>query len=44
MAEWGRAIHTDAKGRPDVFLRQVDGLKMLTHVFWALEATGAEAR
>lgn len=44
MAEWGTAIHFDGKGRPDTFLRQVDGLKMVTHVFWALEATGAEAR
>jgi hypothetical protein len=36
--EWGRAIHFDAKGRPDMFER-VDGpgLKTLTHVFWALE-------
>ncbi|MFL6721202.1 MAG: hypothetical protein ACJ8FT_05280 [Sphingomonas sp.] len=37
--EWGRAIHFDAKGRPDMFQR-VDGpgLMTLTHVFWALEA------
>ena len=36
--EWGRAIHFDGKGRPDMFER-VDGpgSKTLTHVFWALE-------
>ena len=44
MAEWGRAIHFDSKGRPEIFIRQVNGLKMLTHVYWTLEATGAEAR
>lgn len=45
MAEWGRAIHQDGKGRPDVFVRQLpDGRKMITHVFWALEAKGTEAQ
>ena len=36
--EWGRAIHFDSRGRPDMFER-IDGpgLKTLTHVFWALE-------
>lgn len=36
--EWGRAIHYDGLGRPDMFER-IDGpgLKTLTHVFWALE-------
>jgi hypothetical protein len=36
--EWGRAIHFDSRGRPDMFQR-VDGpgLMTLTHVFWALE-------
>lgn len=36
--EWGRAIHYDGAGRPNVFQR-VDGpgLMTLTHVFWALE-------
>ena len=45
MAEWGRAIHEDGKGRPDVFVRQLpDGRKMITHVHWALEAKGTEAQ
>ena len=36
-AEWGRAIHRDAKGRPDVFLKDLGaGRKVLTHVFWAI--------
>lgn len=36
--EWGRAIHFDAKGRPDMFQRvEGPGLTTLTHVFWALE-------
>ena len=35
-AEWGRAIHRDARGRPDVFLKDLGaGNKVLTHVFWA---------
>ena len=36
--EWGRAIHRDGRGRPDMFER-VDGpgAKTITHVFWALE-------
>lgn len=35
---WGRAVHFDAKGRPDEFQR-VDGPGLITqtHVFWALE-------
>ena len=34
-ASWGRAIHTTADGRPDVFLKITDtGRKMITHVFW----------
>ncbi len=42
-AEWGRAIHRDAKGRPDVFLKDIGaGRKVLTHVFWTLEARGNE--
>lgn len=44
MADWGKAIHFDGKGRPDAFVRQTNGLKMVTHVFWTLDATGAEAR
>lgn len=36
--EWGRAIHSDGLGRPDVFLKDVaGGHKVITHVFWALE-------
>jgi hypothetical protein len=36
-AEWGRAIHFDGKGRPDVFEKQVGpGRKKVTHVFWAI--------
>ena len=35
-AEWGRAIHKDGLGRPDVFLQEFgDGQKAITHVFWA---------
>ena len=35
--EWGRAIHHDALGRPDVFEKYVGSRKkVLTHVFWAL--------
>lgn len=35
-AEWGRAIHSDALGRPDVFVRDFsDGQRAITHVFWA---------
>lgn len=44
MAEWGQAIHHDAKGRPDIFVRRLpDGRTMISHVFWALEAKGTEA-
>lgn len=36
-AEWGKAIHFDGKGRPDVFEKQVGpGRKKITHVFWAM--------
>lgn len=38
-AEWGRAIHRDALGRPDVFVKDFGGgQRALTHVFWALDA------
>jgi len=41
--EWGRAIHRDGKGRPDVFLKDLGaGRKVVTHVFWTLEARGNE--
>ena len=44
MAEWGRAISADGKGRPDVFMRQLpDGRKVITHVLWAPDAKGTEA-
>jgi hypothetical protein len=36
-AEWGRAIHRDGQGRPDVFQKDIaPGRKMITHVFWAI--------
>ena len=36
-AAWGRAIHFDRQGRPDVFERiDAPGQKTITHVFWAL--------
>jgi hypothetical protein len=36
-AAWGRAIHFDKQGRPDVFERiDAPGRKTITHVFWAL--------
>lgn len=36
-AEWGRAIHKDSKGRPDVFVKDLGGgHKVITHVFWAI--------
>jgi hypothetical protein len=37
-ADWGRAIHTDGLGRPDVFVKDLaPGRQVITHVFWALE-------
>lgn len=37
-AEWGRPIHRDGLGRPDVYVKELGaGRKVLTHVFWALE-------
>ena len=36
-AQWGRAIHTDAQGRPDVFEQDLgNGNKKITHVLWAI--------
>ena len=36
-AEWGRAIHSDGLGRPDVFEKLIaPGQTMVTHVFWAM--------
>lgn len=43
-AEWGTPIHRDARGRADTFVRHLGaGRKLLTHVFWALDAKGNEA-
>lgn len=37
-AEWGRAIHYNAEGKPDYFLQTLpSGQKKLTHVFWTPE-------
>ena len=37
-AEWGRAIHNDGLGRPDIFIKDLGaGHKKITHVFWALD-------
>jgi len=45
MADWGRAVHFDSRGRPDKFIRQLaNGRKAATHVFWAVGASGNEAR
>ena len=36
-AEWGRAIHRDGQGRPDVFVKDLGpNRKAITHVFWAI--------
>jgi len=36
-AEWGRAIRSDAQGRPNVFVKDFGGgKKRLTHVLWAV--------
>lgn len=36
-AEWGRAVHYDAQGRPDLFeLGLGNGRKKITHVLWAI--------
>lgn len=35
--EWGRAIHFDGLGRPDVYLLDLGGGRQkITHVFWAI--------
>ena len=37
-AEWGKAIHYNAEGKPDYFLQTLpSGQKKLTHVFWTPE-------
>jgi hypothetical protein len=36
ISEWGKAVSTDGKGRPDLFeLVLGNGNKVFTHVFWA---------
>ena len=36
-ADWGRPVHFDRQGRPDVFLMDFGGgNRKITHVFWAL--------
>lgn len=36
-ADWGRPVHFDSQGRPDVFVQeQGQGQKKITHVFWAI--------
>jgi hypothetical protein len=36
-AEWGQAVHRDAQGRPDVFVREfANGGRKVTHVLWAI--------
>jgi hypothetical protein len=43
--EWGRAIHRDSLGRPDVFVKDFgDGQKALTHVFWAPDTKASDVR
>lgn len=40
-AEWGRAVHRDGLGRPDVFVQDLPGGgRKVTHVFWTLEHRG----
>lgn len=40
-AQWGRAIHFDGRGRPDVFeLTLGNDRRKITHVFWTMEADG----
>ena len=42
-AAWGRAIHRDSRGRPDVFVKDLNAHeKVITHVFWALETKRSE--
>jgi len=44
MADWGRAVAYDGKGRPDTFVRELaDGRRVITHVLWAPDAKGTEA-
>jgi hypothetical protein len=35
--DWGRPVHFDSQGRPDVFVQELgNGQKKVTHVFWAI--------
>lgn len=44
MAEWGKPVRVDGKGRPDMFVRELPNhRKIITHVFWAPDAKGHEA-
>lgn len=44
-ADWGRAVHNDSRGRPDLFEKQLGpGRKVLTHVFWALDVKPKDIR
>ena len=37
QSDWGRAIHRDAQGRPDIFVRDLGKAgKKVTHVLWAI--------
>ena len=40
-AEWGRAVATDGRGRPHIFVQDLgNGNRKITHVFWTLEHRG----
>jgi hypothetical protein len=44
-AEWGRAVHFNAAGQPDYFVKDIaPGRKMITHVFWAPDSAPAQHR
>jgi len=44
MAEWGKPVRLDGKGRPDMFVRELPNhRKVVTHVLWAPDAKGHEA-
>lgn len=42
--EWGRAIGTDAAGRPNEYVRNFKGLIVITHVTWAPHVKVADIR
>jgi len=40
-AEWGRAVASDGRGRPHIFVQDLGGgNRKITHVFWTLEHRG----